>query len=542
MCYRTKDSNHSIEMKRYSIILIMLLGVVTPVFTPSCTNLDEEVFDSLTAANFPGTRGELVALLASAYTNLYSFGAHNTYNSFQEISSDEAVIPHRGADWFDGGQWLRMHKHEFVATEESFNNGWNDMYRGIGICNSVIEAIRAAAAAEEPAVTQEEADSFIAETRALRALYYYWAMDAWGNIPLVTDLQEGDVQDPNPATTPRADVYNFIVSELNEVSGLLPNEKTSTTYARMNYASTQFLLAKLYLNAEVYTGTANWDAAIAACDNVINTGDYSLTSDYFANFNGDNDNGGVGTSELIFVVPYDAAQAPGFNLSQMTLHYQSQATFDLQEQPWNGYCTLAEFYNSYEDGDLRKGVSGNQQIRGNFLVGQQFASDGVTPLEDAGFEDFDPDGAPLIFQAELNELEPNALRQGGARISKYQYENGESRDSNVDFPIMRYADVLLMKAEAAFRQGDGATALTLVNQVRDRAGAAAFAEVTAENLLAERGREMFFEGWRRNDLIRFGEFGGTWDFKEASPAFRELFPIPQPKINTNVNLQQNTGY
>ena len=117
-------------MKRLSLILIMVLAVVTPVITPSCTNLDEEVFNDLTPSNFPQTRAELIALVGSAYTTLYAWGQHNTYLSLQEVASDEAMIPIRGADWIDGQQWFRVHQHQYNSNEESINNAWNFMYLG----------------------------------------------------------------------------------------------------------------------------------------------------------------------------------------------------------------------------------------------------------------------------------------------------------------------------------------------------------------------------------------------------------------------------
>jgi len=521
----------------------MVLAVVTPVITPSCTNLEEEVFNDLTPSNFPQTRSELIALVGSAYTTLYAWGQHNTYLSLQEVSSDEAMIPIRGADWIDGQQWYRVHRHEYNSNEESINNAWNFIYRGVLTCNNVIETLKAASSNPDGAVTQEEADAFIAEMRGLRALYYYWLMDAWGNVPLVVDLNEGEVQDPNPSNTPRAEIHAFLVSELENISGNLLREKSVNSYGRFNYYAAQALLAKLQLNAEVYTGVANWGAVVTACDNIINSGLYDLTPDYFDNFNADNDQGGIGTSESIFVIPFDAQQAPGFNISQMTLHYSSQATFQLQEQPWNGYCTLAEFYNSYDDTDARKGVWGDQQTRGNFLAGPQYTTDGVTPITDTGTEAADPDGDEVVFTPELNEAWPNALRQAGARIAKYEYEIGQGQHSNVDFQILRYADVLLMKAEALWRQNAGsADALALVNQVRARAGVADLPALTADDLLAERGREMFYEGWRRNDLIRFGKYNDEWEYKPASAPTVNVFPLPQPKLNTNPNLQQNPGY
>ncbi|GAB4405632.1 MAG: RagB/SusD family nutrient uptake outer membrane protein [Bacteroidia bacterium] len=505
----------------------------------SCLNLDEVVYSDLTSANFPSSREELIAAVGAVYTNLYSFQNHNSYFSLVEVASDEAMIPQRGADWFDGGQWLRVHRHEYTAGEESINNAWNFLYRGIGVANSVISVLKDPATKDRTGISDAEIELYIAELRGLRALYYLWLIDAFGNAPLVTDETEFEAQ---PTNTPRAEIYAFIESELTAIAPTLSADKTVNTYARFTRHAANTLLAKLYLNAEVYKGSAEWAKCVQACDAVINSNVFSLTADYFENFNTDNDNGGVGTSENIFCIPYDAVRAPGFNLPQMTLHYSSQATFQLQEQPWNGYCSLQEFYNSYEDGDVRKGEYSNQQVRGNFLAGQQFAADGVTPLEDTGAEPTDPDGPTLVFTPEINEHFPNALRQAGVRVGKFEYELGSPNSLNNDFPILRYADVLLMKAEALWKQNNAGEALVLVNQIRSRAGVDAFGDLNADNLLAERGREMFFEGWRRQDLIRLGKYNGTWDFKPASDPSKNIFPIPGPQLNANINLQQNPGY
>lgn len=514
-----------------TLLKSMLLLLFLAPFSQSCTNLDEEIFDNLTEANFPTTEDQFIAALGATYTSLYGWAQHNSIFSLQEISSDEAAIPHRGADWFDGGQWLRVHRHQYNPNEESINNGWNWLYGGVNNCNRVIDLFETLVS--EGKVPADQAASFTAEVKVLRALFYYWLMDAYGNVPIVTTFAGAD---PNPPTRPRAQVFAFIETELNENVPKLTTDKGGAAYARMNYWAGKFLQAKLYLNAQVYKGTAEWDKAIAASDEIINSGLFTLESDYFANFNTNNS----GSSENIFVIPYDEAQAQGFNLAQMTLHYSSQATFKLQDQPWNGYCTLQEFYNSYANDDKRKGVSGNQRIRSNFHAGPQFSAEG-DPLLDSSFDD--PDGPGLNFTPALNALEPNAYRQAGARIGKYEFALGATPNLSNDFPLFRYADVILMKAEALWRKNNGdPLAVTLTNQIRARAGLGNLGAVTSQELLAERGREMFFEGWRRQDLIRFGAYNGTWDFKGASDPTKNLFPIPQNARNANPNLTQNPGY
>jgi hypothetical protein len=527
---------------------LLLLAFVLPI-QQSCTNLDERVYSQLTDANFPLTEEQFIAALGASYTSLYALMQHNSYFSLQEISSDEAMIPQRGGDWFDGGQWIRVHSHRYTPNEEAIDNGWNYLYGGVNNCNRVIDLFTELL--ESGSVSEEEAGGFIAEVRTLRALFYFWLMDAYGNVPIVTSFKTSE---RNPANKTRAEVYAFIESELNESVPLLNRAKDVGTYARMNYWSGKALQAKLYLNAGVYTGTPQWQKCIDACDEIIDSGLYELEGNYFTNFNTDN----IGSRENIFAIPYNETQAEGFNLPQMTLHYQSQFTFDLQQQPWNGYCTVQEFYNSYEDTDGRKGEWGNQKVRGNFLAGPQYAVDGVTQLTDSGAEAADPDGPGIVFTPLVNAITGasddallynpafpgGALRQDGARIGKFEFAIGATPNLSNHFPVLRYADILLSKAEALHRSGGSSTvALGLVNDVRARAGGVApFGSLTDESLLAERGREMFYEGWRRQDLIRFGAYGGTWNFKPASTPEKELFPIPANQINANPNLRQNTGY
>jgi hypothetical protein len=521
-------------MKKLSILAMMLLAVVAPVITPSCTNLDEEVFSEFTSENFPQNDEQLTAFLGAAYTSLYGLLNHNSIFSLNEVASDEMLIPQRGSDWFDGGQWLRVHEHTYNAAEESINNGWNFLFGGVANCNRLIESFDGFVA--DGQVTAEQAAGFKAELRGLRALFYLWLIDAYGNVPIVTQFFDADA---NPATSSRADVYGFIEDELQAILPDLSKDKTVATYARVNYWTAKAIQAKLYLNAEVYTGTAQWQEAADACLEIINSTNFSLEPNYFSNFAPTN---GPATTEAIFAIPYDRVFAQGFNLSQMTLHYGSQATFQLQEQPWNGYCSLAEFYNSYEEDDVRRdGPPGRGY--GNFITGPQFTASG-DPVEDADAESTDPDGAQVNFTPELNEHFPNCLRQAGARVGKFQYEIGGTSNLDSDFPVFRYADVLLMRAEALWHLGtNDQEQLNLVNQVRFRAGVDDYTELTAETLLAERGREMFYEGWRRQDLIRFGVYNDGWEYNAPDPSDHvNIFPIPNNQISANPNLDQNPQY
>jgi hypothetical protein len=477
----------------------------------ACQELEQEVLDGVTAEDIATSKNPnlINVLKASAYARIVgSWGGHNSIWSIQEVSSDEMAIPQKGADWEDGGQWIRMHRHTWNASEESFNNSWNYCFTAVGEINNLIT--------QYPDVV-----ALNAELRVLRALVYLWLIDSFGNVPIIDENTTGG----NPTNNTRAEVYAFIEKSIKDNIALLPAKSAKTT---INQVSAQAILAKLYLNAQIYTGTPRWAEAEAAADLVINSGEYSLTSNYFSNFIERNG----GSTENILTLPYDQNNAGGFNLPQMTLHYSSQATYNLQDQPWNGYASLEEFYNSFDDKDVRKK---------SFLEGPQFSSDG-SRLNDISAEPTDPDGTPLTFTPKINMLAPNAFRQAGVRVGKFEFALGAANSLNNDYPLIRLGEIILIKSEAALRQGKTAVALTSVNQIRTRAGMPAYTTISLDELFNERGREMFAEASRRTDMIRFGKWNQPWWEKSASQPFRALFPIPQLAINANPALKQNPGY
>lgn len=491
--------------KTYFLIPLMVISV-------SCFELEQEVLDGITPEQLANSNNpQLINVLkASAYQRIVgSWGGHNSIWSLHEVASDELAIPQKGADWEDGGQWIRVHRHQYLPTEESVNNAWVYCYTAIGDINLLL--------LQFPDLAELQA-----ELKVLRAMVYLWLIDAYGNVPIITE----QTTDPTPPTNTRQEVFNFIESSVKDNMALLIEANTRTT---VNKWVAHAILAKLYINAEVYTGTAKWAEAEAEADAIIAGGVFSLNSNFFGNFSTTNDN----SPENIFTLNYDENNAGGFNLAQMTLHYESQKTFDLQEQPWNGYASLEAFYNSFDDDDARKR---------SFIVGPQFASDGVTPLFDNAAEANDPDGPAVNFTPSISMLAPNALRQEGARVGKFEFARGAGPNLSNDFPIFRYGDILLIKAEAALRRGQSGVALGLVNEIRDRAGASPLATLTLDELLAERGREMYAEGYRRSDLIRFGRYNEAWWEKPASAPTKNIFPIPFQQLQVNPNLQQNPGY
>lgn len=535
-------------MKLNNLIKISL--AVSVCFSLSCTKLDETelLYDTVIADKFYKTDAELASAVGGAYTNLFGLLGNGNIFSVGEVPSDEVVVPQRGADWGDGGHWIRLKQHTYKADDPMIINSWNFGFSGVTNCNKLIQIVGESGS--------PSTEAYITELRALRALYYLWLIDLFGNVPLVTDFADATP----PATKPRAEVYAFIEKELLEtVDGLQKvGPADGPYYGRVTRYVAFAGLLKLYVNAQVYKGAPEWDKAIAAADTVINSGRYGLMANYSDNFNRTN----IGSTEFIWAVPYDGVKAGGNNINMMTLSYLNQDTYNINAQPWNGFATTAEFYNSYIDPALNPGPQGEvvglspqgTKVTGtldkrlsNFLVGPQYAADGVTLLKDGGHDLSDPDGDTLIFTPYINELFPNAWRQSGARIGKYTFYKGMLQNMDNDFPIFRYADVLLLKAEAVARKGNNwndPVTLALVNQIRTlHGGVDELPSLTAESFLAERGREMFAETWRRSDMIRFGVYNRAFEWHSADgDTHWNLFPIPQSQINANPNLVQNPGY
>jgi len=509
-----------------SIFKYLAIPVCLLLAPTACTNLEEDLYDRVTPDTFFKTEKDFAAAMGEAYTHLYMLGSHGGYFSLQEISSDEIVSPIRGDDW-GNEQWANAHRHEMKPSDPGVNSAWNSLYTGVLSCNRLIYQFEQLKKAGYDLPVN--LDAYTAEIRAVRALFYYFLLDSFGNIPVITNFADDNY---TASTIPRAQVFDFVEQELIAVLPLLNKKVDATTYGKMNYFAAKALQAKLYLNAGVYTGAPRWDDCLAACDEIIGAGHFAPEDQYHDNFRTNNQ----GSSEFIFAVPFDENFAKGFNLHMMTLHYASQATYNLQQQPWNGYCAVQEFYEMHDDTDVRKK---------NFIVGPQFAADGMTPVIDQGAESNDPDGPQVNYTPEIDFVFHSALRQAGTRVGKYEFKSGATPDLDNDMPVFRYADILLSKAEALWRKDNNSTqALDLVNQVRNRAYESdqPFTTLTAENLLAERGREMFYEGVRRQDRIRFGVYGAPTQYMPGSAPCKELWPIPSIQFLFGANLQQNLCY
>jgi len=554
-------------MKRFEMnINYVLATIILLASIASCTDLTESVDDQVTNKTFFKKPEDFISAMGDAYGSLDYLGGNSGFPILQEITTDELIIPRRGQDWFDGGVYIRFERHQWKYDEGHIEDTWQQLYTGVNNCNRLIYQFKKAV--ESGATDKEQAQTFISELEGLRAYFYYWLLDSFGNVPLVTSFTDAPEHPKQPSKDfqeGRKKVFDFVEKELKEA---LPKVSSNIkkTYGRINKYVLHMLLAKLYLNAEVYIGENHLEDALEHVDAIISSNDYSLTPNYSDNFVVDNS----GSPEIIFAYPYDEIFATGFIMPTMvTLHYGMQAKFNMKNQPWNGIAAKEGFYKSYIDPELNPGPQGEvwgtqptetevglEKVQGtqderldNFLVGPQYTASGDRIMDGAVKSQYDPNGKPLTLTPHINMLEPNACRQCGARIGKYKVEMGTLNDVSNDFVIFRYADVLLMKAEILWRQGHEGQAITEINKIRNRAGVDNFQSLDEKKILAERGREMFYSLLRRQDLIRFkGEEGKTafndsWRFKsEVSDPFRNVFPIPQNQLESNKNLVQNPGY
>ena len=538
-------------MKRYKS-LFTLLAVFLCI--TACTKLDQNVYSVVPNQNFWQTPEQIAAGIAPAYASLANIPA-GSFQNLQEHSSDEELAPARGNDWLGAGQHIQMWTHTWTAETEAVVNAWPDLYSGIGKINFTLSIVNSLSPAPPNLA------NINAELKTLRALYYYWAMDLYGNVPLVTDF----ATNPNTVTNnTRAEIYAFVEKELKDNLNLITADVNQGTYGRVTKWMSFCVLAKIYLNAGIYINTPKWSSAVAMCDSIIKSGKYSLQPQYFDNFSQDNSK----SVENIFVVPFDNVNIGGNNYQAQTLHYQSNINFKLSSGAWNGYCSNAEFYNNYDTSSVYTARGQNvyrtfkDARTGQYLIGQQFAETYSYPpnvnvlyasTNDALKIKDAQTGKYLSFYPNITEVNnpTDTFRLAGLRNIKYFPNPGTLTSMSNDVPVFRLADILLMRAEASVRNGTASsTDVDMVNQVRMRAYGGdiakswTLADVTLPNLLAERARELAWENHRRQDCIRFGTFGNARipaKLKDADRHF-EIYPIPKAQHDANNKLVQNPGY
>ena len=526
--------------------------------------------------------------------NVYSSIGNGLYGSdggsvhtFQEFSSDASMIPGRQGDWVDGGAWQNIFLHNFESSVSKYNDVWNNLYRVIGLANSSIDRLNKYLG-EHP-----EYAEYVYELRALRAVYYYYVMDLFGQVPLVVSSQvsANEVNQSN-----RSDVFKFVTSELAECIPHLSDSKSQNEgeyYGRITKAVAYMCMAKCAINAPVYTiddttptsysafvgtdksgkATASeeqgktvsemgkninitldgetrnaWETAVYCADQIASLG-YRLQPSYADNFIVANQN----SVENIWTRPNDCVnyKIEDYNIVR-TLHYNHGGAIGYQG--WNGACSSKQQMLVYGYGTANP----DPRLKLNFYTDKDYMEETGKAVED-GATDKPLEYMPLAVKVDFSAADdPHAMKCSGARMKKYEFDKSTTQQYsfNNDLVIWRYADALLLKAEAEYRMGNKAEALTIVNEVRARVAATPRTELTLNDILDERMLELAWEGVRRPDQIRFCTFteptadrfkgvthnASAGDYNDDTQGYTIVYPIPYAVLNLNKKLGQNPGY
>ncbi|WP_295125590.1 RagB/SusD family nutrient uptake outer membrane protein [uncultured Chitinophaga sp.] len=518
-----------------------ILAFAGMLLLASCTDLDLPVENELTPDNFPKSEDQLVLATGSAYSKIRpSYCVHWWY--MQTLTTDEAILPARAGNWYDGARFQQHHLHTWNQTHSHIGSAWRWGYGIISTCNQLLALF-------EQAPASDAKPHIAAEVRALRALSYFQMMDLFGNIPIASTFGTKEV----PQQKTRKEVFTYIETELKEVMPMLSADVNVNTYGRMTKYAAQALLAKMYINAEVYAGENRYNDAVAMCDSIISSRKFELAADFRAMFAADN---GPATREFILAIPFDWSQGKGQQFTWFGLHYALQRKYGLAFLIDGPVSTMPEYYANFnEPDDVRTQA---------WLTGKQYDNNGAPIIikttkrgmdaSYAGADGATPIDYHLEFTPNITFTNPTLFEVGGDELGKAKgYRSikyspdvtAVARDASNDVPVFRYADILLMKAEAILRgaaETRGETALGLVNQIRVIRKATPFQTITLDDILPERAREFSWEAWRRNDLIRFGKFEDAWGSKTNTDEYRRIFPIPASEIILNPTLDQNFGY
>lgn len=544
---------------------IYIVASLATISLGACTKLDENVYDQITSDKFYTNKNEILSAVLRPYTHANAWvtpADQRNWWELSELSSDQLAWPTKGPHGEDGGKWKRLHYHSWFVNDDYINNAWVLMYWGMGLCSDPIQKI----SSREPAamgITQEEKDSYIAELKLLRAFHYLKIMDLWGNVPITTEPASG-VTVTLPSSTPRAEVFTFIEKEIKENIDKAP-KLSKQMLGRMTQAGGYAMLVELYLNAEVWTGTARWDDCIAAADKLITSqaggqnGAMALDQNITDQFRPENHL----SKEVIFSIAYDFTRAT-FEPSWASefYHFKQREIYGGGRNGNNGVVVVPGVYTTFNNDDLRK----TSWLR----IGPQVNFEDGEPV--TGAEEYQ--NKQLVFVDEIRRASQGGTsstmsdgeENSGVRFDKYKLGNSVAgivngvsvapnpEYNNTDWNIYRLTWIYFAKAEALMRKNGGSAnseAVELINTSKKRAFSTAdwtdhaysSSTLTLEELLAERGREFIFEGFRRTDLIRFNKYttAAWWDHQPSTET-RELFPIPQQQRALNTNLSQNPGY
>lgn len=525
------------------------------VLITSCTKLNDTSYNQIISSDFVPTAYDIPAITGAPYVDWRGLLLQwNTVYRAQEVSGDEMLTPARPNGWVDGGVYRRIHEHRWTTDDDIVINIWTRAYKGITNCNRIIYQVQT----EQIPVAAEDVDPLIAEMKLLRASYYWILCDLYGNVPIVDsfDVPEGFL----PQQNTRKEVYDFIVKDIIDNLPKVSVENNQVTYGKFNKWAGLSLLAKMYLNAEVYTGTPQWNACIEACNTIINSGLFSLESNQKNVFITENQN----SKEIIFALPFDSkyvSEWNSFDVHMQTLDPGNQKTYNLEYSPWGGVCAVPQFISTFDTLDSR--------YIDNYIKGPQFAANGDPIIASMG----DWAGKPLFFRNYVGGVDESE-EVDGFRLGKFEIAMGASNRLSNDWPLFRYADILMMKAECLLRTGQADAAAAIVTEVRARnfknnpdkavvtgaelMGGSTYdyglrnhlestdeggSDIQYGRMLDELGWEFCQEARRRTDMIRFGIFTKkSWLSHSPNGDYRALYPIPQSEIAKNSNLKQNPGY
>jgi hypothetical protein len=537
----------------------MALIAIILVLNSGCTKLMDKNYNAIVASNFVPTAADIPAITGAPYVDWRGLLLQwNTLYRAQEVSSDEMLTPERNGGWVDGGVYRRLHEHKWTTDDDVVINVWTRAYKGITNCNRVIYQIQSKAIPVAPADTTK----LIAEMKLLRASYYWVLCDIYGNVPIVDKFNVPAGYLPQQNT--RKQVYDFIIKDILDNYQLVTADNNQASYGKFNQWAALTLLAKMYLNAQVYTGTAEWGKCIAICNQIIDatgTSGIKLEPNQKNVFITENQN----SKEIIFALPFDSKyvnQWNDFDIHMQTLQGENQRTYNLMYSPWGGICAVPQFISMFDTLDAR--------YIDNYIKGIQYASNGDVLIASWG----EQKGKPLFFRNHVYGVDYSD-ETDGFRLGKFEIAMGATNRLSNDWPLFRYADVLMMKAECLLRTEHADEAAAIVTSVRERnfklkpqnavvTGAQLLggsnydyglrnhlvpftheggADIQYGRMLDELGYEFCQEARRRTDMIRFGMFTRkSWLSHSPNGDYRALYPIPRTEIAKNSNLTQNTGY
>ncbi len=525
-------------MKKYFLTFATGIGILA---LSSCTKLEPKLDGPVSIA--PNTAGgaPTAGSISSVYEQLNQLtGGQGNWFGLQEHSTDEIMGPTRGTDWDDFGTWRRLHLHTWAGDHNQINDTWN------GLNGALFQSTLTA----ETKTGLEKA-----EGQFLRSFFRFLVCDIYGQ---VQSRPATAAAAAIPDVLTRSQAIDAIIAELESAVPNLPAYNKSNRSLATKEAAWS-LLATCYLNKAVYKSdpsksagpytfaAADMNKVIEYCNNIAANTNLSISSYYWDNFKWDN---GAMSTENIFVRfnnTGDVRAGGGTGL-----RWQTSQSWHYNQTPssWNGFVTLSDFYDSFESSDVRRSdnLANYTEKTGSpagLLVGQARGpkngsiGDPIVDLKDrSGNALVFTRNASIFFNGEASGIRVNKFPLNPATI------NDGGWGSSNEFPFFRLSDVRLMKAEAALRGGtSNETPLAIVNDLRSKRGASTVTSVSLTTLLAERGRELYLEGHRRTDMVRFGVFNApVQERPNASDGYKCVYPIPTNSLASNPNLKQNFGY